>query len=249
MTLREPASAQVPRSKPIRPAATLLILRDAPQLEVFMVQRPADGSFPNLHVFPGGKVEEADADVAHLCVGLDDGRASQELGIGSGGLRYWVAAIRECFEECGVLLAYREGGLFAARDAGEAARFEGYRDALMAERLALDALLRAEGLRLATDRMLYVDHWLTPPPGPARFDTRFFAAALPAGQRAFARGSETPSGEWVAPRTALARAASGEREMVEPTLAMLDIIAGYDSVGQALRGVRERDRSGGGQPD
>ena len=66
-----------------------------------MVQRPGRGTFPNLHVFPGGKVDAADADLAHICEGLDDAEASDRLGIASGGLRYWVTAIRECFEECG----------------------------------------------------------------------------------------------------------------------------------------------------
>ena len=100
-----------------------------------------------------------------------------------GGLRYWITAIRECFEECGVLLAYRDGALFDPVDTAERMRFDGYRNALAAGRLGLPEMARREALQLATDRVLYFSHWITPPSAPARFDTRFFIAAMPPGQR------------------------------------------------------------------
>ena len=90
----------------IRLAASVLVVRDVPAggIELFMLQRPGQAVFPNLHVFPGGKVDESDF-LPDICVGIDDERASRSLGVSAGGIRYWVAVVRECFEECGVLLA------------------------------------------------------------------------------------------------------------------------------------------------
>ncbi|MDE0006703.1 MAG: NUDIX domain-containing protein, partial [Gammaproteobacteria bacterium] len=115
----------------IRKAATVLVVRQAAaDIEVFMVQRPARGVFPDLHVFPGGKVDALDSDFEHACAGLDDRNASRRLMVARGGLRYWVTAIRECFEESGVLLAYRSGALFEPADDAESERFDSYQDAL-----------------------------------------------------------------------------------------------------------------------
>ena len=202
-----------------------------------MVQRPGRGVFPNLHVFPGGKVEDADDGLSHLCHGLDDARASAALGIDRGGLRYWVTAIRECFEECGVLLAYRDGALFASRDQSEAVRFDGYRAALAAGKLGLAELARREELRLATDRVRYFSHWITPASAPARFDTRFFVAAMPPGQRTAHHRGETVSGSWVTPAEALARHAAQRWQMIHPTLTTLGIAARYATVDELMRAV------------
>ena len=144
-----------------------------------MVQRPGRGVFPNLHVFPGGKVEGGDHGLDHLCRELTDAEASAALGLAHGGLRYWVTAIRECFEECGVLLAYRDGALFQPRDDAEQTRFDAYRNQLIGGDIDLPELARREELVLATDRVHYFSHWITPESAPARFDTRFFVAAMP----------------------------------------------------------------------
>src|SRR4051812_44686969 len=97
-----------------RPSSTLILARDAAQgMEIFMMQRTHRASFqPGAFVFPGGALDAADADplLAPHCAGFDDGRASKLLNLESGGLAYWVAAIRECFEESGLLLACDESG-------------------------------------------------------------------------------------------------------------------------------------------
>jgi 8-oxo-dGTP pyrophosphatase MutT (NUDIX family) len=231
-------------AKEIRKAATVLLLRPADPFEVFMVQRPGRGTFPNLHVFPGGKVDDADDGLERFCAGLGDAQAAAQLALPSGGLRYWVTAIRECFEECGVLLAYRDGALFEPNGDAEAARFDEYRNALAAGDLDLAALAEAEGLRFATDRVLYFSHWITPPSAPARFDTRFFVAAMPAGQRAVGHERETVSGSWVAPHDALAHQEAGRWQMIHPTLTTLGTVAEYDSVEAVMRAVAERSHIG-----
>lgn len=225
----------------IRKAATLLVVRAASQaregVELFMVRRPARGAFPNLRVFPGGKVDADDDGFAPYCHGRTDAEASATLRVAAGGLRYWVTAIRECFEECGVLLAYRHGGLFQPEDDAEAARFDAYRTALVSGDLTLRALIERESLRLATDRVHYFSHWITPRTAPARFDTRFFITALPPGQRAAACSRETLAGAWVTPAQALARFDAGEWEMIHPTLTTLRTLVRYRAADALLSDV------------
>ena len=95
------------------PAATVLMIRDIDdEIEVLMVKRSKKPPFENLFVFPGGKIDEADKDIniSNLCDGLDDKEASKKLGLSHGGLSYWVACVRECFEEVGILLAKKTNG-------------------------------------------------------------------------------------------------------------------------------------------
>lgn len=222
----------------IRLAATVLLLRDAsPGPEVFMVKRPGSGVFPDLHVFPGGKVDEGDH-LEAICSGLDDATASARLGVAAGGLRYWVAAIRECFEECGVLLATRDGVLLEFDTAAERQRFTSYRRAIEAGDMTLPQMCRQEGLLLACDRLAYFSHWLTPESAPKRFDTRFFTTTMPTGQHAIADTGETAEAEWVRPEDALARHGEGAWQMIHPTLVTLGSITGKATVADILAGVR-----------
>jgi 8-oxo-dGTP pyrophosphatase MutT (NUDIX family) len=221
----------------IRLAATLLLLRDsAAGPEVFMVKRPGSMVFPDLHVFPGGKVDDSD----HLEPGfadIDDAFASRHLGVGAGGLRYWVAAIRECFEECGVLLARRDGRLLDFERPGERARFSDYRAALAAGDISLPELCVREDLVLACSHLVYFSHWLTPPSVEKRFDTRFFVTTMPAGQHALADTGETADSEWITPAQALVRKASDQWQMIHPTWMTLTTIRDFPDVAATLRAV------------
>ena len=94
----------------------MVLVRDQPKgYEVFMIERPAKGAFPKLHVFPGGKIDPSDSGLAKYCPSLSDTRASQLLSVEDNGLRFWVCAIRECFEECGVLFARQDNAILALR--------------------------------------------------------------------------------------------------------------------------------------
>jgi 8-oxo-dGTP pyrophosphatase MutT (NUDIX family) len=224
----------------IRLAATVMIVRDKAGrdsgIEVFMMKRPGKGDFPDLHVFPGGKVDEADWQPG-LCPGLTDSEASQRLGIAAGGLRYWVAVARECFEECGVLLARDSAGVIGMPD--EQRESLGHsRQQLLTDDLAWHDLLANHQMTIASDRLVYFSHWLTPPSVPRRFDTRFFLAALPEGEVALSDTQETITGEWVEPKTALANHASGVWQMIDPTLRSLETLQGFASVEMALTQVR-----------
>jgi 8-oxo-dGTP pyrophosphatase MutT (NUDIX family) len=222
---------------PARPASTILLVRDGPGgVEVFMERRhDRSGFVAGAHVFPGGRVDPGDALDPARCAGLDDAAASRRLGVASGGLAFYVAAVRECFEEAGVLLAYdRRGALLDFSDPAVEARFAALRLQLNAGALPLPALVEREDLRLATDRIAYWSHWITPEGEPRRFDTRFFITEAPPGQAGTHDDHELTSSDWVAPGEALARAARGEWTMILPTLATLQALARHSRAAAAV---------------
>ena len=220
----------------IRMAASLLLVRDRPGgPEVFMVKRPGGVDFPDLHVFPGGKLDPADHQPS-LLDGVTETDADLALGV-RGGSRYWVAAIRECFEECGVLLASRDEALIRLGAETERDRFNRYRQALIDRSLDIATLCTQEGLRLAGDRVRYFSHWITPEQAPRRFDTRFFIAAMPEEQDTLAHHWETAGEEWVRPADALAAHRSGRLLMIAPTLVTLESLAACHSVVRIMAAV------------
>jgi 8-oxo-dGTP pyrophosphatase MutT (NUDIX family) len=221
----------------IRLAATVMLVRDSDRgLEVYMVQRPGRGAFPDLHVFPGGKVD-ADDWAPEYCSGLDDQQASALLGVARGGLRYWVAVARECFEECGVLLAHQNGKPVDFARPGLAARFAQHREDLLAGKVSFSKICEMESLAVACDRLAYFSHWITPEAAPRRFDTRFFLAALPHQQATLADTQETADDQWDSPGEALLKYASKQWLMIEPTLRSLETLSRYTTVDEALLAV------------
>ena len=255
MTDADPATAPPPPVVPARDAATIMLVRDAtadtgPALEVCMLRRHLDSDFVGgAYVFPGGKVDDEDRTVAaeEACARRSDAEASAMLGVPSGGLAFWVAALRECFEEAGVLLAYRGDGV--GDDATLVAANPAARDRLAAMRATLNAgevrfldACRHAGLRLATDRVHYFSHWITPEPAPKRYDTRFFVAALPPGQEPIHDDYETVATVWVRPDEALARAAAGEFDLIFPTMKNLEAISRFTTSGELLAAAAAVER-------
>lgn len=223
----------------MRDAATLLLVRDAPAgLEVFMVERPGAADFGGMHVFPGGKVDVADASVEARYTDLNDALASERLGMARGGIAFWNAAIREAFEEAGVLLAYRGERLVDLSDAATRDRFANYRAAVHKGELSLVELCAREDLHLATDRVHYFSHWITPVGPPRRYDTRFFVAPMPANQQTAHHERELEDGVWVRPPDALAYRESARWTMIFPTLTTLQSLARYATVAALEADVR-----------
>jgi 8-oxo-dGTP pyrophosphatase MutT (NUDIX family) len=223
----------------MRDAATLLLVRDAPTgLEVFMVERPGAADFGGMHVFPGGKVDSADATVEARCVALTDALASEQLGIARGGIAFWSAAIREAFEEAGVLLGYRGDGLVDLSIPATRDRFADHRDAVHKGDLSIVELCEREDLELATDRVYYFSHWITPVGPPRRYDTRFFLAHMPENQETAHHERELEDGVWVRPADALAHQEAGRWTMIFPTLTTLRSLARYDHVDALVSDVR-----------
>ncbi len=210
-----------------RPAATLLLVRDTPNgMEVLMLQRTHRAAFiPGGYVFPGGAVDAEDESPAFLdfVAGVNDAHASSMLNLDSGGLAFWIAAIRECFEEAGILLAYDSAGKLLEADAAEA--LEDKRAELAKGNGSFIDLCRDFGLRLALDRMTYFAHWITQLGAPRRFTTRFFAAVAPNGQTASHDTTETIHHLWIRPAEALARQRGGEMKMAFATIRTLETLA------------------------
>jgi 8-oxo-dGTP pyrophosphatase MutT (NUDIX family) len=228
-----------PRAVPVRDAATVMLVRDADGgLEVFMLRRTLVAVFAGgMYVFPGGAVDDADRvpEAARWCDGLTDEHASTLLEIPSGGLAYWIAAIRECFEEAGVLLARRADGEVIRFDDPEIQRrYQEHRAAVHSGSLRLLDLCASEGLRLATDSISYVSHWITPIGEPRRFDTRFFVARAPRAQEPLHDDKETIDSLWLGPAEALARQERGELAMIMPTMRNLELLVPYATADDAL---------------
>jgi 8-oxo-dGTP pyrophosphatase MutT (NUDIX family) len=215
-----------------------------PAVEVCMLRRNLASEFvAGAYVFPGGSVDSEDRgpEVEALCRGRSDADASAVLGVESDGLAYWVAALRECFEESGVMLARRrlghvggDGDLLDLSDPDVGARFSVYRDAVNNRRMGLLDICRREDLVLAVDAVYYVSHWITPELAPRRYDTRFFVTAAPPGQVARHDDTETIATIWIRPSEALARESSGEIELLPPTIANLRSIEGFTSTGDVM---------------
>lgn len=220
----------------VRDAATVMLVRDAVDgsgMEVFMLRRNLDSDFVGgAYVFPGGAVDEADrhADLGRICQGRSDDAASAQLGIPSGGLAYWVAAIRECFEEAGVLLAVPDGDddVISFADDATAERFAQHRRAVDSGERRLIEICEMEGLRLDVDRIHYFSHWITPEGPPRRYDTRFFVAAAPPEQVPLHDDRETIANLWVRPQDALERHQRGELDLILPTIRNLMAIGRFD---------------------
>jgi 8-oxo-dGTP pyrophosphatase MutT (NUDIX family) len=239
-----------PAAVPIRPAATVLLVRDDDvdrRLEVFMLQRNRNTAFAGgMFVFPGGRVDDLDdiEDYEELCDGLTDAEASAILGINRGGLAFWVAAIRECFEEAGVLLARPRGSTEALRfdDPVVALRYTKARHQIHEGELSLAEFCRREDLLLITDAIHYFAHWVTPYGEVRRFDTRFFLARAPQAQEPLHDNHETVDSIWVNPGDALERYSQRKFKMIFPTIKNLELIASGDSADDAIKIARRSGR-------
>ncbi len=226
-----------------RPAATVLLLRDGSLgPEAFLLQRTRSAAFlAGAYVFPGGALDKADEDIRVLrrVAGLSDAEANARLGVEVGGLGYWVAAVRECFEESGILLAEGESG--RPVDAARAAQLAPYRSALHAGKLAFADFLERERLLLRAGDLAYFGHWITAPGRARRFDTRFFLALAPAEQAGSHDGSELISSLWLRPQEAIEREARGELELVFATKNTLADLARFARARDALEHAREAE--------
>lgn len=227
-------------SAPSRPrqAATVLLLRDgAPGLEVYLLRRTRGMPFAGgMTAYPGGGVDPRDGDVQTAWAGPPPAQWAHAFGCDERTARELVcAAVRETFEEAGVLLAgAADGGAVVPDVSGE--DWEAQRQALLARELSLAELLASRGLALRSDLLRPFAHWITPPVEPRRYDTKFFAAALPVGQEARHVTGEADEVSWLTPSAALAELAAGTRPMLPPTIHTLGQLEPFADVAAALAG-------------
>ena len=218
-----------------RDAATVMVLRSSGVgVEVLMLRRVAAMKFaPGAYVFPGGSVDPADSDPVVGWHGPDPAEFGARLGASAEMARALVsAAVRETFEESGVLLAGPPGGGLLAAPSGPA--WEADREALAAGAVTLAGLLSRRGLVLRADLLVPWARWITPEGEPRRFDARFVAAAVPAGQVASVHAAESDHIAWLRPADAIAAARAGEISLFPPTAATLNDFAAGDGVAAIL---------------
>ena len=235
--------------QPIRPAATVIVVREAqPELpvqdayaaqreeggyEIFMLKRTSKASFASgMYVFPGGRVDGDD----HLHKydahreGPSTAQAAQVQALGDEWRGYWIAAIRETFEEAGLMLAYNaQGELLSYSDAAVAQRMAAYRDPLHDGAVSLLEICQRERLRLAVDQIHFYNRFVTPFGRPRRFDTRFFIASAPETQRGSHDQTETVASTWITPQQVLTRHHEGALELMNVTRIQLEWLSRFSS--------------------
>jgi 8-oxo-dGTP pyrophosphatase MutT (NUDIX family) len=219
-----------------RNAATVAVVRDSPAgLETLLLQRAERGDHNSgAWVFPGGLVDASDADVP--VTGLSDERANTILRVGQGGRAFYVAAIRECLEEAGLLFATDSMGQPVQLESDAGVRLLDLRPALQTGTASMAQACRELQLRLAADQLFYVAHWLTPVGRAKRFDTRFFVAVVPRGQESAHDREETLDHIWVRPSAALAP--ENTRRLMTPTRAVLELLTTFADTAALIEWAR-----------
>ena len=238
-SLKHPSHPPVPA----KPAATIALLRDSPsRMEVLLLKRDHNASFvPGAYVFPGGRVDPADWTKQTLASvdGLTTETAATRLGlVGTSppAIAYYIAALREAFEETGILVGVGPNAQ-APPTAAASVEVEVLRNGLMEGSVSFNEALKHLSCRIDGSSIEYLAHWITPEREPRRFDTRFFAARVQTDAEPIFDPREMTEARWLSPKEALARNQGGTLPMIFPTIDTLQRLADYTTVGDALRGI------------
>jgi 8-oxo-dGTP pyrophosphatase MutT (NUDIX family) len=233
-----------------REAATLILLRSASPpasgIEVLMLRRHAGSAFmPGAYVFPGGVVEESDyaSEMERLCRGLTSAQAREIIPDATppqNALGFFVAAVREAFEEAGILMACRESSCPEVLSHEQKVRLARHRLPVHRNPRLFASVLDEAGLKIAADSLAYFAHWITPEASPIRFDARFFVARTPGDQEASSDDLETTAALWVAPQALLEAHHRGDLYLPVPTLSSVNTLAGFSSVDEVIAWARAR---------
>lgn len=218
-----------------RPSATVVLLRDSHRgPEILFVKRRSGDAFGDAWTFPGGVLDSDEHLSRACCHSLTESEANSILDIEEGGLDYFSTAVRELFEESGVLLV--NGTLDQSIDNAR-------RDLISGD-AGWTAFLQSNGLTVACDALHYFSHWITPTVLPKRWTTRFFLAQLPAGQEAEPDGMEVTESIWLTADEALRHARDGHGELPYPTRKTLESFAGLNTVQDFKAWAQRRQASG-----
>ncbi|MCY4531054.1 MAG: NUDIX hydrolase [Gammaproteobacteria bacterium] len=228
-----------PEQVNIRPAATVMLVDDRPDLQVFMMERHVNTVFAGgMWVFPGGAVDQDDDTryMQAMSVHRSDREASALMGLDSGGLAFYIAAVREAFEEAGILLALNRDKLtrLDLSDTGSALRFRKHRDDVNDRKRNFLDILQQENLIVDAGAMHYVARWITPVGPPKRFDARFFVVRMPVNQIPVHDDRELVHSCWMPPGEILEKAESKEMVLMTPTLRMVKNLAMFDSAEKVI---------------
>jgi glyoxylase-like metal-dependent hydrolase (beta-lactamase superfamily II)/8-oxo-dGTP pyrophosphatase MutT (NUDIX family) len=235
-------------------AATTVLVRAASAgmasaMELLLLRRnPNASAFAGAYVFPGGRLDASDSSAAtsRRVLGLTAAQADQRLGVPGDALRFWIAAVRECYEEAGILLATDEHGQpISPQRVGALAP---QREALNAGALNFGDFLERENLFIAADQMVYFAHWVTPAVGPRRFDTRFFLTRAPPQQQAQPDNREMVESVWLSAREVLDRVKRQEMHVVHATQSILTSLLMFETPQAAESSLRAVTRIPSNRP-
>jgi 8-oxo-dGTP pyrophosphatase MutT (NUDIX family) len=234
-----------------RQSTTVILVREktSKEFEVFLVRRHDASAFMGgNYVYPGGRVDPADQspNILSFCRGLSPERASEILAdsLAEESIGYWIAGIRELFEEAGILLGCGTGGkILSCANRIEQEKLLNYRESLQRKDLSLSDLAQQENFFLALDQLHYYAHWITPEARSIRFDTRFFVALHPSGQEACHDQRETTHGLWITPGQALEENLHGELILSPPTLKTLEDLSRFESIDDVFKSLQGRKTS------
>ncbi len=222
---------------PAKSSATIVVLRESSSAaELLLVRRRAGDAFGDSYTFPGGVVDDDESAAHAFSQGKTADEANTLLNVSQGGLDYYSAAIRELFEETGILLARDSAGDWKS----ESPELDVLRRKVDRGVLPWSDFLREQGLQMASDALHYFAHWETPLNLPKRWSTRFFLAELPPGQDATYDGSELTDSRWIIAAEALTLGREGGMKLPFPTVKTLDSLSRFDSVGQMLDWAKDR---------
>lgn len=227
-----------PEAVPVRPAATVMLVDDRPDLQVYMLERNAKTVFAGgMWVFPGGAVEHQDDANYYkdIATHRTDDEASSLMGLASGAIAYYMAAIRETFEEAGILLAlHKEDESPLVIEGKNQNKYAEYRDQLNAGEIDLKTILERENLLADVGQMHYVARWITPLGSPRRFDARFFIARIPSNQIPQHDDSELVNSDWLTPQEILNRIDREEMVLMTVTERMIRSLDLFDNASQVI---------------
>jgi len=222
------------------PSATVLLVRDTEDgPEVLLLLRRKKASFGSSYVFPGGVVDKTDITL-EVDLDIDQRKTiNKKLDLSSGGYSYYSAAIRELFEEAGVLLAVDIDGEFPSY-----LNIEGYRNQLNMGKISWDKFLGDNQLSLNCGQLAYFAFWITPLYLSQRFSTRFFVSEIPSNQSASHCGNELIDSRWMTPRDALIARRKKEINIPHPTAITLMQIRDFNSVKEILEWAKIKFNEG-----
>jgi len=231
-----------PETVQVRPAATVMLIDDRPDLQIYMMERHANMVFAGgMWVFPGGSVDATDdpSEFQSISIHRSDEEASKLMGLPSGGLVYYITAIREAFEEAGILLALQQDNHqpldLSQPEIGK--RFSQHRDDINDSNRNFIEIIRDENLVLDAGSMHYIARWITPKGPPRRFDARFFIARMPGNQTPIHDNGELVHSRWFSPDEILEQQEAGKIVLMSPTLRMVKNLALFDSAKQVIESV------------
>ena len=226
------------------PASTILLLRQKQDvIEVLMAKRSHKTDFASLYVFPGGKVDQDDISFgaeSKVC-DLNDGQLSNRINVESGGSSFWIAAVRECFEEVGVLLTHNSEDKLPNFNKNEKERFSDYRNQLLRKKISFKQICEKENFFIKSTEIVPFAHWITPEFATRRYDTRFFITRMPENQDINHDGNELIENIWISPQSALQKVQEGKMQMILPTIKCLEQLMEFESIDNLMAHYQSLD--------